>query len=119
MVTMVYQKEAGIDSKVLPSTFWKRDTMATKKNMMIWWLIWWRWRWDSDLFTIEHYGGEDDDVVNGGDDGDLFTIEHDGGEDDDGHGERENKEAELGRAGLEDCFRTSYFLCLSLYTCSV
>ena len=52
-----------------------------------------------------------------GDDGDLFTIEHDGGEDDDGHGERENKEAELGRAGLEDCFRTSYFLyiCESLY----
>ena len=90
-----------------------------QKIMMIWWLIWWRWRWDSDLFTIEHDGGEDDDVVNGGDDGDLFTIEHDGGEDDDGHGERENKEAELGRAGLEDCFRTSYFLYVSLYTCSV
>ena len=69
-------------------------------------------------------GGKDDDVADGGDggdghgdDGDLFTIEHDGGEDDDGHGERENKEAELGRAGLEDCFRTSYFLyiCESLY----
>ena len=22
---MVYQKDAGMDSKVLPSTFWKRD----------------------------------------------------------------------------------------------
>ena len=25
IVTMVYQKDAGMDSKVLPSTFWKKD----------------------------------------------------------------------------------------------
>ena len=51
------------------------------------------------------------DDIGDEDDSDLFTIEHDGGEDDDGHGERENKEAELGRAGLKDCFK-NFFLFL-------
>ncbi len=36
-----------------------------------------------------------------GDGGALLCVEHDGGEDDDGHGEREEQEAQLGRAALE------------------
>ena len=72
---MVYQKDAGMDSKVLPSTFWKK-----------------------------RHGDDDGDsfgkAANHDDDNHLFTIEHDGGEDDDGHGKGEDKEAQLGGARL-------------------
>ena len=72
---MVYQKDAGMDSKVLPSTFWKKKHGD-----------------DGDSFGK---------AANHDDDNHLFTIEHDGGEDDDGHGKGEDKEAQLGGAGLQ------------------
>ena len=54
IVTMVYQKDAGMDSKVLPSTFWKKTIIMAAlssssqelpfHNRTWWWQRWW-WPW--------------------------------------------------------------------------